>query len=149
MPKKEALEKVKELVEEFNRNKDNFLAKDYLENHLEHHFVIPFLKALGWDIESKGIAPFLREVITQDRVQVGKTKKAPDYGFGLPGSEKRLFYLEAKAPSVKIKTDKDAAFQLRRYGRSGQTAVSLLFNFNELAIYDCTQKQNATSDAKL
>ena len=148
MPKREALEKVKELVEEFNRNKDNFLAKDYLENHLEHHFVIPFLKALGWDIESKGIAPFLREVITQDRVQVGKTKKAPDYGFGLPGSEKRLFYLEAKAPSVKIKTDKDAAFQLRRYGRSGQTAVSLLFNFNELAIYDCTQKQNATSDAK-
>ncbi|HEX7414684.1 MAG TPA: N-6 DNA methylase, partial [Bacteroidia bacterium] len=148
MSKKEALETVKELVIDFNRNKDNFLSKDYLENHLEHHFVIPFLKALGWDVESKGIAPFLREVVTQDRVKVGKTKKAPDYGFGLPGSERRLFYLEAKAPSVKIKTDKDAAFQLRRYGRSGQTAVSILFNFNEFSIYDCTQKQSVTSDAK-
>ena len=148
MSKKEALETVKELVTDFNRNRDNFLAKDYLENHLENHFVIPFLKALGWDVESKGIAPFLREVVTQDRVKVGNAKKAPDYGFGLPGSERRLFYLEAKAPSIKIKTDKDAAFQLRRYGRSGQTAVSILFNFNEFAIYDCTQKQSAASDAK-
>ena len=73
MSKKEALETVRELVADFNRNRDNFLAKDYLENHLEHHFVIPFLKALGWDVESKGIAPFLREVVAHNILRIIST----------------------------------------------------------------------------
>ena len=147
MSKAEALSTIKELISDFELNKSYYLSKEFLENHCEEKFIKPFIKALGWDLESKGIAGFLREVITQDRVKTGKTKKAPDYGFGLPGNDKRLFYLEAKAPSVKIKTDKDPAFQLRRYGRSGQTPVSILFNFSEFAVYDCTKKQSSTDSA--
>lgn len=148
MSKKEALQKVKVLIEDFQRNKEFHTSKEFLENHCEENFVKPFIKALGWDIESRGIAPYLREVITQDRVTHKKTKRAPDYGFRLPGSDTRLFYLEAKGAFVKLKTDKDAAHQARWYGRSGKTPVTLLFNFAELAVYDCTQKQTSTSDAK-
>jgi hypothetical protein len=147
MSKAEALSTIKELISDFELNKSYYLSKEFLENHCEEKFIKPFIKALGWDLESKGIAGFLREVITQDRVKTGRTKKAPDYGFGLPGHERRLFYLEAKAPSVKIKTDKDPAFQLRRYGRSGQTPVSILFNFSEFAVYDCTKKQSSNDSA--
>ena len=92
MAKKEALLKIKELVEDFERNKAYHLSKEFLENHCEEQFVKPFLRALGWDIESRGIAPYLREVITQDRVTSRKTKRAPDYGFRLPGSDARLFF---------------------------------------------------------
>lgn len=148
MSKEGALQKVKELIEDFQRNREYHLSKEFLENHCEENFVKPFIKALGWDIESRGIAPYLREVITQDRVTHKKTKRAPDYGFRLPGSDTRLFYLEAKGAFVKLKTDKDAAHQARWYGRSGKTAVTLLFNFAELAVYDCTQKQTLASDAK-
>ena len=148
MSKKEALQKVKVLIEDFQRNKEFHTSKEFLENHCEENFVKPFIKVLGWDIESRGIAPYLREVITQDRVTHKKTKRAPDYGFRLPGSDTRLFYLEAKGAFVKLKTDKDAAHQARWYGRSGKTPVTLLFNFAELAVYDCTQKQTSTSDAK-
>lgn len=148
MTKKEALEEVKILIEDFQRNREYHLSKEFLENHCEENFVKPFIKALGWDIESRNIAPYLREVITQDRVTGRKTKRAPDYGFRLPGSDTRLFYIEAKGAFVKIKTDKEAAFQARWYGRAGKTPISILFNFAELAIYDCTQKQSSTSEAK-
>ncbi len=148
MAKKEALLKIKELVEDFERNKAYHLSKEFLENHCEEQFVKPFLRALGWDIESRGIAPYLREVITQDRVTSRKTKRAPDYGFRLPGSDARLFFLEAKGAFVKLKTDKDAAQQARWYGRAGKTPITILFNFAEFAVYDCTQKQTSSSDAK-
>lgn len=148
MSKKEALQKVKELIDDFQRNKDFHTSKEFLENHCEEQFVKPFLRALGWDLESRGIAPYLREVITQDRVTSRKTKRAPDYGFRLPGSDTRLFFLEAKGAFVKLKTDKDAAQQARWYGRAGKTPITILFNFAEFAVYDCTQKQTASSDAK-
>lgn len=148
MAKKEALLKIKELIEDFERNKEYHLSKEFLENHCEEQFVKPFLRALGWDLESRGIAPYLREVITQDRVTSRKTKRAPDYGFRLPGSDTRLFFLEAKGAFVKLKTDKDAAHQARWYGRAGKTPITILFNFAEFAVYDCTQKQTSSSDAK-
>lgn len=148
MAKNDALLKIKELVDDFERNKEYHQSKEFLENHCEEQFVKPFLRALGWDIESRGIAPYLREVITQDRVTSRKTKRAPDYGFRLPGSDTRLFFLEAKGAFVKLKTDKEAAQQARWYGRAGKTPITILFNFAEFAVYDCTQKQSAASDAK-
>jgi type I restriction-modification system DNA methylase subunit len=146
MSKKEALKKISELVKNYKENEKEFLAKDYKENWVEIHFIIPFFKALGWNFDEG--RSYLREVFTQDSLLVVKTKRAPDYGFSLPGSDRRLFYVEAKTPAEKLKTEHDPAYQLRRYGRSGETAVSILFNFKEFAVYDCTQKQTKSSDAK-
>ncbi|MBL0309554.1 MAG: hypothetical protein IPP77_07735 [Bacteroidetes bacterium] len=36
---------------------------------------------------------------------------------------------------------------MRRYGRSAQTAVSLLTNFEELAVYDCSKKPSLNDSA--
>lgn len=65
-----------------------------------------------------------------------RRSKKPDYSFRV-GTE-TLFYLETKKPSVDITMDNSPAFQLRRYGWSGNLKISVLTNFNDLYIYDCT-----------
>jgi len=52
----------------------------------------------------------------------------------------RKFYAEAKKCSVNIGVDPAPAFQLRRYGFSGKLALSILTDFEELGIYDCTKR---------
>ena len=44
---------------------------------------------------------------------------------------------EAKKPSVNIQTNPEPAFQLRRYGWSAKLPISLLTDFEHLAVYDC------------
>ena len=100
----------------------------------------PFFKALGWDIDNEeGYAEAYREVIHEDRVKVGRATKAPDYSFRLSGG-KRLFFVEAKKPSIAIKNDILPAYQVRRYGWSAKLAISVITDFEEFAIYDCTKK---------
>jgi hypothetical protein len=48
--------------------------------------------------------------------------------------------VEAKKPSVKLRDDISAAFQLRRYAWSAKLPLSLLTDFDEFAIYDCRGK---------
>jgi len=59
---------------------------------------------------------------------------APDYCFRIGGTRK--FFLEAKKPAVSIKSDEKPAFQLRRYGWSAKLPLSVLSDFEELAVYD-------------
>ncbi len=92
---------------------------------------------------SQGYAEAYREVIHEDRVKVGKATKAPDYSFRLPGG-KRLFFVEAKKPSIAIKTDISVAYQIRRYGWSAKLPVSIITDFEEFAVYDCTKKPKPT-----
>jgi adenine-specific DNA-methyltransferase len=104
---------------------------------------------LGWDIDNRnGYAETYREVIHEDRVKVGKATKAPDYSFRLSGG-KRLFFVEAKKPSVAVKEEIQPAYQVRRYGWSAKLAVSIITDFEELAVYDCTKKPNPTDKASV
>ena len=59
----------------------------------------------------------------------------PDYSF-LAGS-RRAFYVETKKPSINIGSSVEPAEQLRSYGWSGDTALGILTNFAEFAVYDC------------
>jgi type I restriction-modification system DNA methylase subunit len=72
-------------------------------------------------------------------VKVGSATKAPDYSFRLPGG-KRLFFVEAKKPSVAVKTEILPAYQVRRYAWSAKLPVSILTDFEEFAVYDCNRK---------
>ena len=63
-------------------------------------------------------------------------QKAPDYTFRVGTLPK--FYVEAKKCGVNISADPGPAYQLRRYGWSAKVAVSVLTDFEELAVYDCT-----------
>ena len=143
------LQKVQELVTRFNEQLPAYKRADYNETQTRRDFIDPFFKALGWDIDnSQGSAESYREVIHEDRVKVGKATKAPDYSFRLSGGQ-RLFFVEAKKPSVLIKEDIQPAYQVRRYGWSAKLNVSVITDFEEFAIYDCTKKPNPTDKSSV
>jgi len=138
------LKKVQDLVTRFNEQLPAYKKSDYNETQTRRDFIDPFFKALGWDIDNEqGSAESYREVIHEDRVKVGKATKAPDYSFRIGGGNK-LFFVEAKKPSVVIKDDIQPAYQVRRYGWSAKMNVSIITDFEEFAIYDCTKKPNPT-----
>ena len=115
MTKQEAYKKIEKLVERFEEQKEFYRKSEYNETLTRRDFIDPFFKSLGWDIDNEnGYAESYREVIHEDRVKVGKATKAPDYSFRLVGG-KRLFFVEAKKPSVAIKDDILPAYQVRRY----------------------------------
>lgn len=147
MTKEDAYKKFEKLVERFDQQKESYKNSDYNETLTRRDFIDPFFKALGWDIDNEnGYAESYREVIHEDRVKVGKATKAPDYSFRLVGG-KRLFFVEAKKPSVAIKNDIVPAYQVRRYGWSAKLSISIITDFEEFAIYDCTKKPNPTDKA--
>ncbi len=140
---------IEKLVERYAEHRNDYHLVDYNEQKARQDFINPFFKALGWDIDNeKGDSEAYREVIYEDKVVVKGKTKAPDYGFRLTGSgEKRLFYVEAKKPSVQIKINKESAYQLRRYGSSAQAHVSILTNFEDFIIYDCSKVPNLNDSA--
>jgi hypothetical protein len=132
--------KILQLVERFEEQKDFYRRSEYNETLTRQDFINPFFKALGWDIDNEnGYAESYREVIHEDRLKVGKSMKAPDYAFRLVGG-KRLFFVEAKKPSVLIRDEVTPAYQVRRYGWNAKMPISIITDFEEFAIYDCTRK---------
>jgi len=147
--KETAYNKIAELVERFEEQFASYKNPDYNETLTRRDFIDPFFKALGWDIDNEqGYAESYREVIHEDRVKVGGVTKTPDYSFRI-GGNKRLFFVEAKKPSISIKEDIMAAFQVRRYGWSAKLSVSIITDFEEFAIYDCTKKPFSTDKASI
>ena len=147
--KETAYKKIAELVERFDEQYDSYKKADYNETLTRRDFIDPFFKALGWDIDNEnGYAESYREVIHEDKVKVGKATKAPDYSFRLVGG-KRLFFVEAKKPNVDVKGEIQPAYQVRRYGWSAKLPVSIITDFEEFAIYDCTRKPLPTDKASV
>jgi hypothetical protein len=64
--------------------------------------------------------------------------KKPDYRFRIQGSTK--FFVEAKKPFVDLMTNLDAIFQIKRYGFSARVPVSILTDFEEFRVFDCTRR---------
>lgn len=137
-----------ELVERFERNKEQYKHGRFNEAQLRREFLDPFFECLGWDMTNKqGYAEAYKDVIHEDAIKVGvkETTKAPDYCFRIGGVRK--FFLEAKKPSVNVKDDPEPAFQLRRYAWSAKLPLSLLSDFEEFAVYDCRIKPALTDKA--
>jgi type I restriction-modification system DNA methylase subunit len=131
-----APKEVIELIEQFERNIESYKGQGYGEAQVRQQFINPFFEALGWDMQNKaGVAPAYSDVIHEDAIKVGGTTKAPDYCFRVGGTRK--FFLEAKKPSVDIKSDISPAYQLRRYAWSAKLPLSILTDFEEFAVYDC------------
>ncbi len=123
------------LVERFVDNRADYLRTDYKEYRLRREFLDPLFTALGWDIDNKaGYAEAYKDVVHEDSIRIGGTAKAPDYSFRVGGARK--FFVEAKKPSVRLKDDAASAYQLRRYAWSAKLPLSILTNFDEIAVYD-------------
>ena len=117
------------LVDEFERDKRRYKQPDYNETQLRVQFVNPLFEALGWNMRDG------TQVRHETRVLVEGKSKHPDYGF-MVGRD-TAFYVETKKPAVNLRDSPDSAYQLRRYGWSGNLPVSVLSDFEEFSIYDC------------
>lgn len=136
-----ARNQLRTLVSIYNSNFDQYQQATYNETQVRVDFVNQFFQLLGWDVLNEaGLPQHLREVTHEATVLVEENgahrSKKPDYSFKV-GTE-ILFFLETKKPSVNITADRAPSFQLRRYGWSGNLKVSVLTNFTDLFIYDCT-----------
>ena len=142
-----AYETIKNLVYKFESNYSQYNDINYNETMTRRDFIDPFFEALGWDVSNKqGFSETYRDVVHEDKLKIRESKnnvlrcKAPDYAFRIGGN--RVFFVEAKKPFVKLDNNPETAFQLRRYGYSASLGVSILTDFEEIAIYDCSVKPN-------
>ncbi|UCE60893.1 MAG: N-6 DNA methylase [Phycisphaerales bacterium] len=143
---KECPESVLELTRRFELHRDTYRKPTYNETQVRREFIDPLFKALGWDVDNKqGYAEAYKEVIHEDAVKVGSSTKAPDYCFRI-GSV-RKFFVEAKKPAEDIKQKREHAYQLRRYAWTAKLPVSILTDFEEFAVFDCTKRPKPTEQA--
>ncbi|MBD3175171.1 MAG: restriction endonuclease subunit M, partial [Armatimonadia bacterium] len=139
---------VEALVERYAGQADYYASSSYNETEARRDFIDPFFSALGWDVANEqGYAEPYREVIHEDAIRVGRDLRAPDYCFRVGG--RRMFFVEAKKPSVSLKGDPAPAYQLRRYGWSAHLPISALTDFEELAVYECAQRPKPTEGAEV
>lgn len=128
-------EKLEGLIGFFENNIRQYRGGGYDEAKTRVDFIDKFFALLGWDIANEqGHSEQYREVIREDRLEISGRLKAPDYCFRVGGARK--FFVETKKPSVDVKGDIAAAFQLRRYAYTAKLPLSILTDFEELAIYD-------------
>lgn len=137
-----------DLVENFKENEHIYKSANYDEENTKVEFINPFFEALGWDVNNKNRAsPRFKEVVFEDTIKIGGKAKAPDYSFRLGGQ--RIFFVEAKKPSVNIDTDKNPAYQIRRYGWSAKLPLCILTDFEELAVYETTTRPDKNQNASI
>src|SRR5699024_8453923 len=109
-------------------------------------FLNPLLEELGCDPRNRrGVKNTERDVILEDSVMVDGMMKAPDYAFVIEG--RRRFFVEAKRPSINVKSGKSSAHQIRRYCWSAGIPFGVLTNFKEFAVYDCRAIPSQTDSA--
>jgi len=136
-------DRIKKLIETFDNNLESYKKGNYNETQVRREFIDPLFEELGWDVANRqGYAEAYKDVIHEDAIKVGGVTKAPDYCFCVGGARK--FFLEAKKPSINIQKDIHPAYQLRRYGWSAKLPLSILTDFEELAVYDCRVKPSKT-----
>ena len=132
--KSDAKNHLKELVNRFGENYEFYNNSKYNESECRLEFIDGLLKDFGWDVQnSNGKSPNLKEVVVESYEQeLGK----PDYTMTFNGLS--TFFVEAKKPAVNILENIDCSFQARRYGWSAKHKISVLTNFKDLLIYDCS-----------
>ncbi len=130
---------IHKLVETFEKNIEQYRSSKN-ETELRREFLDKFFTALGWDVDNlQGAREAEKEVAHEFSVEVAGQGKKADYAFRI-GGDKFDFLVEAKKPSVKIESNLDAAFQIRRYGWSAKIPVNILTDFEHFAVYDCRVK---------
>ncbi len=137
-----APDSIRQLVEKFDRDKPGS------ETEVRIQFIDPLFSALGWNMRDK------RQVRHEPRVIIKEAgferSKRPDYSFHIGNPPD--FFVETKMPHVNLERNRIPAFQLRRYGWSGNAPVSVLTDFEEFSVYDCRiqpQEKDPANKARL
>ncbi len=144
----EKMAQLNELVGHFKYNLRQYKTSAYDESNTRVDFIDKFFEILDWDVSNRQqYSEEWREVVREDKVTIQGKPKAPDYSFRIGG--KRVFFVEAKKPSVDIKNDIGPAFQVRRYGYTAKVPLSILTDFEEFAVYDTRVKPNKNDKASV
>lgn len=123
-------------VKQFQDNRETYMSDKFGETELRLQFIDPMFESLGWDVHNRqGNSEAFKDVVHEDSLKIGGSTKSPDYSFRIGGT--RIFFVEAKKPSVNIKQDIAPALQVRRYAWSAKLPLSILTDFEEFAVYDC------------
>ncbi len=137
---------IQNLVNRFRNSRELYRSGRYNEAQLRQEFINPFFEALGWDMDNRSnFAPQYREVIHEDSLEDEGSLTAPDYAFRIGTTRK--FFVEAKKPKVNIRYEIDPAYQLRRYAWNAHLPLSILTDFEELAVYDCRTRPDPKDSA--
>lgn len=150
--KQESLDQLKVIIGAFEKEFAIYKTSRYSEAQLRVDFINPLLKTFGWDVDNEETkSQFLRDVIQEENIDVEEedsiTKKNPDYTLRIQGIRK--LFIEAKKVSIDINNSNKPAFQIRRYGWNANLDISILTNFEVLAIYDCRYKPNIEDAASV
>lgn len=132
------------LVGRFLAARDNGMLQNASEETVRM-WINDLLEVFGWDVNNTRQVMQERILERSEREKlhgIGSRYVKPDYT--LMNGNKRLFFIDAKKQAVNIKNDKNVAFQIRSYGWSIGAPYSIVTDFEELAIYDCTAMPNAT-----
>src|SRR4030042_426882 len=139
-------DEIVKLCKHFESNQDSYRASGVKEAHVRQSLIDPMFKALGWDVGKKEMrAPQYREVVPEDSLDVEGHQKAPDYTFRVGTTPK--FYVEAKKCGININEDPMPAYKLRRYGFSARLPLSILTDFEEFGVYDCSARPRQNDKA--
>ncbi|MDE6000328.1 MAG: N-6 DNA methylase [Bacteroidaceae bacterium] len=144
--------KLKTLIRRYREAKANGQLQHASEATMRT-WIDELLSLFGWDVQNT------HQVLTEHSLnknernrlhEIGSSNTRPDYT--LVNGRVKLAFIDAKSLSVDIENDKNAAFQIRSYGWSIGAPFSVVTNFEQLAIYDCSVMPNvedATSYARL
>ena len=139
---------IKNLVDSFSLDEKRYISSQssYQETEARIEFIDPFFEALGWDMSNRQRLSFSKRDVLREETQISeKASKKPDYSFRI--ATNRIFFVEAKRPSVDIRIHKESAFQARSYGFTANHKIVVLTNFRTIRIYNASVEPKATDDA--
>ena len=141
------IDELKALVERYQKAKSNMQLQNSSEATMRA-WIDEFLRIFGWDVQNT------HQVLTEHSLgrnersrlrEIGSTNTRPDYT--LVNGKVMLAFVDAKKLAVNIENDKEVAFQIRSYGWSIGAPFSIVTNFEQLAIYDCSVMPNVSDEA--
>lgn len=141
------IDKLKQLIKKYQENKEYYhsVKNAYNETECREEYINPLLESFGWDVRNeKGKLPQYKEVVVE---KYANSSERPDYTLTLNGISK--FFVEAKKPSVDIVLEIEPAMQIRSYGWNAKHIIGILTNFENLLIYDTTNKPEEGDDASV
>jgi len=140
-------EQVEKLVQQYINFKDEGKL-DLSSEETIRTWINELLAIFGWDV--KDTSAVLQEKILSKGEKakvhaINSTATRPDYT--LKVGNQKLTFLDAKALTINLKTDKKSAFQIKSYGWSISAPCAFITNFEEFVIYDCGYTPTPTQSA--
>lgn len=132
------VERLKQLIKKYRESMSYYhdIKNAYNETECRDEYISPLLECFGWDVHNKkGKAPQYKEVVVE---KFSNSSERPDYTLTLNGVSK--MFVEAKKPSVDVTIEFEPAMQTRKYGWNANHALAILTNFENLLIYDTSNK---------